>query len=112
MIIKARSPYSGLINEMRVELTEHEYSSAYIRWKLGESIQDVFPTLNAEQREFILTGYTPEDWKAIFPPEEEEELKPIQALSEEEITIMFHKELDNEPFGDPDELNEDDPYSF
>lgn len=29
-------------------------------------IQDIFPNLTDEEREFIMTGYTPEDWKAIY----------------------------------------------
>ena len=32
-------------------------------------IQDVFPNLNADEREFIMTGYAPVDWDTIFPPE-------------------------------------------
>lgn len=32
-------------------------------------IQEALPYLTPEEREFIMTGYTPEDWKAIFPPE-------------------------------------------
>jgi hypothetical protein len=35
-------------------------------------IQDIFPDLSAEEREFIKTGYTSEDWDAMFPPEEDE----------------------------------------
>lgn len=29
-------------------------------------IQDAFPDLNDEQREFILTGVTPEEWETAF----------------------------------------------
>ena len=28
-------------------------------------VQDIFPNLNVDEREFIMTGYTDEDWKAI-----------------------------------------------
>ena len=27
-------------------------------------------TIDADEREFIMTGYTPEDWDSIFPPED------------------------------------------
>ena len=33
-------------------------------------VQDIFPNLDADEREFIMTGYTPEDWDSIFPPED------------------------------------------
>lgn len=36
------------------------------RWEQGELIQDVFPHLSIEDREFIKTGLTAEDWKEIF----------------------------------------------
>jgi hypothetical protein len=34
-------------------------------WRSGATkghIQDVFPELNADQREFLMTGITPEEW--------------------------------------------------
>jgi hypothetical protein len=34
-------------------------------------IQDAFPTLTADEREFILTGITSEEWDEIFPEEDE-----------------------------------------
>lgn len=33
-------------------------------------VQTAFPGLSAEDREFLLTGITPEEWDAIFPDEE------------------------------------------
>jgi hypothetical protein len=29
-------------------------------------VQDLFPELDADQREFLMTGATPEEWKGIF----------------------------------------------
>jgi hypothetical protein len=34
-------------------------------------IQDIFPGLTADQREFIKTGYTAEDWARMFPSAED-----------------------------------------
>lgn len=37
------------------------------KWRVGGMmIQDAFPTLSAEQREFLLSGITPEQWKEMF----------------------------------------------
>lgn len=32
-------------------------------------IQDAFPQLSADEREFIKTGLTPDDWDLLFPEE-------------------------------------------
>jgi hypothetical protein len=37
------------------------------RWKAGELIQNVMPHLSADDREFLMTGLTPEDWEEMFP---------------------------------------------
>jgi len=34
-------------------------------------IQNAMPQLTPDQREFLMTGYTAEDWAILFPPEEE-----------------------------------------
>lgn len=38
------------------------------RWHNGELIQNVFPHLSANEREFIKTGITADKWEAIFKP--------------------------------------------
>tara|TARA_R100000995_G_scaffold52305_1_gene25343 strand:- start:165 stop:329 length:165 start_codon:yes stop_codon:yes gene_type:complete len=35
------------------------------RWEQGELIQNVFPDLTPDQREFIMTGITGEEWKTL-----------------------------------------------
>jgi len=39
------------------------------RWINGESIQNCFKNLDAEQREILMTGNDDEAWDAMFPPE-------------------------------------------
>lgn len=34
-------------------------------------IQDVFPNMSPEDREFLMTGITPTEWNAMFPKEDE-----------------------------------------
>jgi|TARA_R110002020_G_C16209985_1_gene766920 hypothetical protein len=36
------------------------------RWVAGELVQDVMPNLTPEEREFIMTGITPEEWDESF----------------------------------------------
>jgi hypothetical protein len=37
----------------------------------GALLQDAFPHLSADDREFIKTGITPEEWESLFGGEEE-----------------------------------------
>jgi hypothetical protein len=69
MLIKKTSCISGITREMDLPITEIEWGR-YIR---GALIQVAFPLLTDEQREFILTGITPEEWDEAFPPEPEQE---------------------------------------
>ena len=39
------------------------------RWTGGDLIQNVFPDLSADQREFLMTGITPEEWNQNFGEE-------------------------------------------
>jgi hypothetical protein len=71
MRLERHSPRTGAINAMEIPITEAEYWKAVAAYKKGKLIQDAFPTLNADQREFVKTGYTPEDWKAMFGPDDD-----------------------------------------
>ena len=69
MKIYMKSPRTGAINMMDLPVTREqieELNSAGRRL-----IQDIFPNLTDEQREFLLTGYTPEDWEMMFGKPEE-----------------------------------------
>jgi hypothetical protein len=49
-------------------------ASTFIRWRRGEMlVQDAFPHLSADQREFLMSGATPEEWSGIFASDDEEE---------------------------------------
>ena len=41
------------------------------KWQRGESIQNVFPMLTPDQREFMMTGITPAEWDHMFGPLED-----------------------------------------
>lgn len=42
------------------------------RWIFQDAlIQNAFGFLNTDQREFLMTGMTPEEWAALFPPEDD-----------------------------------------
>lgn len=46
-------------------------SGMYESWLHGNAlIQEAMPHVSTEDREFLMTGYTPEDWAAMFPADE------------------------------------------
>ncbi len=72
MKITRTSQATGKINTMDLPVTDKQLAA----WHSGTFAQDAFPDLNADEREFIMTGITPEEWNEMFPPEEEEEMFP------------------------------------
>lgn len=72
MLIKMKSLLSGVEHSREINATQDQID----RWKAGALIQDAMPDLSKEDREFLITGITPEEWKKEFPavPELEEEL--------------------------------------
>jgi len=66
MLIKRKSIISGNINSMVLPITGDQLD----RWTGGELIQDVFPDLEIDQREFLMTGITAEEWNRTFGGEE------------------------------------------
>ncbi len=43
----------------------------YRAWKQGALIQDAMPNLDADQREFLISGLLPGEFEEMFPEEEE-----------------------------------------
>lgn len=43
---------------------------AFDRWNRGELIQNAMPELSADEREFLISGYSPEGWRQAFGDEE------------------------------------------
>lgn len=65
MQIFRRCPIHGKIKSMEIDVT-HEQIKA---WKEGELIQDAMPHLSVDDREFVMTGITPDVWEANFGEE-------------------------------------------
>lgn len=63
MLITKFSPHSMRDNTREIDVTQSQLD----RWQAGELIQNVMPHLSADDREFLMTGLTPEDWEEMFP---------------------------------------------
>ena len=68
MQVTRTSPLSGKSHTLDLPVTADQLTRYDRREGL---VQDIFPELSAEHREFIMTGITPEEWNAIFGEEEE-----------------------------------------
>ena len=62
MKITRTSPFSNLTNVMDINVTQEQY----LAWLDGTLIQDAMPNISADEREFIMTGITPEEWDSAF----------------------------------------------
>ena len=63
MIIKRTSQVSGITREFNLPVTIEQMG----RFESGrETVQDIFPHLTADEREFIKTGITAEEWDKMF----------------------------------------------
>lgn len=48
----------------------HYLSSCWYNWQMkGKFIQDAFPTLTADEREFLMSGITKAEWDEMFSDE-------------------------------------------
>jgi hypothetical protein len=68
--ITRRSPLSGDLHTMTIDAT-NEQLTAFLS---GVKVQDAFPQVSPEEREFILTGITPAEWEAMFDGSSEVEV--------------------------------------
>ena len=64
--ITRTSPLTGVVHEMDIPLTAAEQA----RLASGELVQTVLPHLSADQREFLVTGITPAEWKTYLGGED------------------------------------------
>jgi len=67
MEITRKSLATGAIHTRNLDITL-EQVEAYMN---GALIQNAFPNLSADDREFFKTGITTEEWDAMFSEEEE-----------------------------------------
>ena len=62
MRIHKRSAFSGIVHEMDLDITLEQIE----RYNKGELIQNVFTNLSDDEREFLMTGITPDEWDEVF----------------------------------------------
>jgi len=67
MLITKMSNITHITHTREIPVTPEQLRS----WEEGVAIQRAMPNLSGEDREFIMSGITPEEWTEHFGDEEE-----------------------------------------
>ena len=67
MLITRTSMFTQKVHTLDIPVTHEQLE----KWEEGELIQVAMPNLSADEREFIKTGVTKEEWDETFGVEEE-----------------------------------------
>jgi len=70
-MIYGRQDIFGNINTMELNIDYETFEKQLGLYRDGMLIQDAFPMLNRDEREFIMTGLTPEIWDSMMHEEED-----------------------------------------
>jgi len=89
MLVQRLSSISGKINSMELNVTQAQLNQYD---KGGVLLQNVFPNLKPDEREFIKTGITKQEWNEMFG--DPEEAKQVEV--DEESEDLF-EDYDNLP---------------
>jgi hypothetical protein len=68
--ITRKSPFTGEMYRMVIDMTPEQFDERYEAWQSGVLIQNAFPTLTADEREFIKTGIPPVEWNEFIGEDE------------------------------------------
>ena len=66
MEIIRQSQLSGAIHVMDIDISEELLARVENRRANQELIQNIVPHLPKDEREFLITGITPEEWELAF----------------------------------------------
>ena len=67
MKIARTSPLTGQTNTLDLPIDRRSLR----RWLNGEPVQYCFPDLDADQREFIKSGFMPGEYEIFFEPDDD-----------------------------------------
>ena len=69
MKITRASELTGVTRTLDIPVTDDQIQA----WLDGMLIQAAMPNLDADQREFVKTGITPDKWDSLYPDEDPED---------------------------------------
>lgn len=87
MRITKKSSISGIVHTREIDVTP----GAFEAWQMAgpddpkRFVQVAFPHLSDEDREFIMTGITEEEWDTMLPPDPDQEVPPPDPASYDDV---------------------------
>jgi hypothetical protein len=66
MIVTKKSSLTGIENTLNIDVTPEQLFRIENRMNTTELIQNIVPNLSMEDREFLMTGITNEEWIRAF----------------------------------------------
>lgn len=63
MQVTKQSRISGKISTMELDITSEQLDRINLKIEL---IQNIVPHLSSDEREFLITGITPDEWNELF----------------------------------------------
>lgn len=95
-------PCARCTREYKIFYPINKINEALMMYQEGKLIQECFPDMNADSREFLISGICPECWKIIFPPENDESLSNVMDIDclEEFEEVDDFTAIDEEDFDD------------
>ena len=73
MLITKRSSITGNSHSREINVTQAQLDS----WASGMFIQNAMPNLSTDDREFLMTGVTPEEWDKYIKNDEDYDINDI-----------------------------------
>lgn len=70
MLIIRKDPMNGQLNRLYLDITDKEYQD----WLSGTNAKRAFPRLNADLREYIVSGIPPGKWEEYVGNDKYEEV--------------------------------------
>ena len=83
--------FSGVERTLDLNITQ----SMLADWESGTLIQEAMPQLNADEREFIMTGVTPEEWSKEFGDEDSDQIHDRKGFAGDQPVMLSDEDLEN-----------------
>lgn len=65
MLITRTHILNGTVNSLELDVTPEQVA----KWEAGMLVQEAFPNLSADEREFLITGLLPGEYDDLFDEE-------------------------------------------
>ena len=83
--------FSGVERTLDLNITQ----SMLADWESGTLIQEAMPQLNADEREFIMTGVVGAEWDNEFGEDEDDQIHDRKGFAGDQDQLLSDDDLEN-----------------